>query len=293
MIFDSTTLQQLNQISLIARRVRAGLMKGDRRSSRRGRSVEFADFRSYVPGDELRLVDWNVYARLDQPFVKLLEAEEDLSVYLLLDGSRSMDWGAGETHKGRFALHLAAALGAVALSTGDRVALTILQSAHAIHLFGPSRGQGSLLRLLQALSEVGFEGKTDLNRALRAFLRRPRQPGLVIVISDLLTPDGHEAGFRLLRARGHDVVLLHTLAPEEIDPPMVGDLSLVDAETGQTSEVTLDETSRSLYRARVAHWRRAVRAEALAQGVRAVSVVTDQPWERFVLYELRRAGVVR
>src|SRR5512136_1801888 len=119
MIFDEQTLGKLKQVSLVAHKVRAGKLKGERRSTRRGSSVEFADYRDYTPGDDLRRLDWNVYARLERPFIKLFEEEEDLAVYILLDGSRSMDWGDGEMHKFRYALRLCAGLGAVALASGD------------------------------------------------------------------------------------------------------------------------------------------------------------------------------
>ena len=117
MIFDEATLRKLNQLSLVASRVRSGAIKGERRSSRRGGSVEFADYRDYAPGDDLRRLDWNIFARLECPFIKLFEEQEDLAVYLLLDGSRSMDWGAGELHKFQYARRLAAGLGAVALAS--------------------------------------------------------------------------------------------------------------------------------------------------------------------------------
>jgi uncharacterized protein (DUF58 family) len=111
MLFDESTLRKLNQLSLVATRVRAGAMKGERRSSRRGSSVEFADYRNYAPGDDLRRLDWNIYARLARPFIKLFEEEEDLAVAILIDGSRSMDWGEGDANKFQYALRLAAGLG--------------------------------------------------------------------------------------------------------------------------------------------------------------------------------------
>src|SRR5512139_3598167 len=115
MLFDESTLRKINHLSLIAARVRVGMIKGERRSSKRGTSIEFADYRNYIPGDDLRRLDWNIYARLDRPFIKLLEEEEDLAVHVLVDNSRSMDWGAGEEHKLRYTLHLAGALGDIAL----------------------------------------------------------------------------------------------------------------------------------------------------------------------------------
>src|SRR4026207_2477449 len=98
-LFDEKTLRKLERLTLVARRARAGRMKGERRSTKRGTSIEFADYRNYARGDDLRRVDWNVFARLDRPFIKLLEEEEDLAVHVLLDASRSMDYGADAQHK--------------------------------------------------------------------------------------------------------------------------------------------------------------------------------------------------
>ncbi|MBI5715171.1 MAG: DUF58 domain-containing protein, partial [Chloroflexi bacterium] len=122
MLFDESTLRKLEQLSLVASRVRAGQMKGERRSTKRGTSIEFADYRDYVRGDDLRRVDWNIYARLERPFIKLFEEEEDLSVHVLLDASRSMNYPDGENAKERnkffYGLRLVAAFGHIALGTG-------------------------------------------------------------------------------------------------------------------------------------------------------------------------------
>src|SRR5579864_6892989 len=122
-LFDEATLRKLDRLTLIANRVRAGVMKGERRSTRRGSSIEFADYREYTHGDDLRRIDWNVFARLDRPFIKLLEEEEDLAVHVLLDASGSMDWPrdgevsspSGAVHKFTFAQRIAAGLGHIAL----------------------------------------------------------------------------------------------------------------------------------------------------------------------------------
>ena len=219
MILDETTLRKLNQLTLVASRVRTGAIKGERRSSRRGSSVEFADYRDYTPGDDLRRLDWNIYARLDRPFIKLFEEEEDLAVYVLVDGSRSMDWGEGDLHKFQYALRLAAGLGAITLASGDVLSVGVLQSGRVATEYGPARGQGVLPRFFGFLNGLGAGGETDLNASLRGFALKPRRSGLVILISDLLAPGGYETGLRPLLGRGHEVTLLHLLAPDELDPP--------------------------------------------------------------------------
>src|SRR3990172_7923871 len=154
MLFDETTLRKLEQLSLVASRVRAGQMKGERRSTKRGTSIEFADYRDYVAGDDLRRLDWNVYARLERPFVKLFEEEEDLAVHVLVDISASMDWGEAETHKLRYALRMAGAIGAVALAAGDRLTVATMQARGGARQFGPVRGQQHLVRLLAFLEAL-------------------------------------------------------------------------------------------------------------------------------------------
>ena len=190
MLFDESTLRKLNQLTLVASRVRSGAMKGERRSSRRGSSVEFADYRNYAPGDDLRRLDWNIYARLERPFIKIFEEEEDLAVHILVDGSQSMNWGEGEENKFNYALRLVAGLGAITLASGDVLSIGLLESGKVVTEFGPSRGQASLTRLFRFLENLEPGGETDLNRAMRDYSIIPRRGGLVILISDLFASEG-------------------------------------------------------------------------------------------------------
>jgi uncharacterized protein (DUF58 family) len=293
MLFDETTLRKLNQLTLVASRVRAGAMKGERRSSRRGSSVEFADYRDYTPGDDLRRLDWNIYARLDRPFIKLLEEEEDLAVHILVDGSQSMGWGEGEENKFDYALRLAAGLGAVTFTSGDVLSIGLLQSGKVLAEYGPSRGQASLTRLFRFLDGRKANGETNLNLSMREYSIPPRRNGLVILISDLLTAEGYEAGLRHLLRRGHEAVLIHVLSPDELDPPLGGDLQLIDIETGQAQDVSLDGGLRSLYRSRVQSWIQSTRLDCRKQGIRYLPVITNQPWDQALLLEMRRAGIVK
>jgi uncharacterized protein (DUF58 family) len=294
MLFDESTLRKLNQLTLVASRLRAGAIKGERRSSRRGSSVEFADYRDYTPGDDLRRIDWNIYARLDRPFIKLLEEEEDLAVHILLDGSRSMDWPAeGDLHKFRYAQRLAAGLGAVALASGDSLSLGFLQNGRVTAEFGPTRGQAALPRLFAFLEGLETDGETDLNASLRGYSVTPRRPGLVMLLSDLLAADDYESGLRTLLGRGHEAALLHILAPDELDPPLAGDLQLIDSETGHEQDVSLDGGLRSLYRERAQVWIQAIQTDCRKHAIRYLDLTTDHPWEQAILLEMRKAGVVK
>lgn len=304
-------LAKLDRLSLVARRVRAGQTAGERRSTKRGTSVEFADYRDYTQGDDLRRVDWNVYARLERPYVKLFEEEEDLAVHVLLDGSGSMAWG-GESASGRVsesaagdkrevidenkwacARRLAAALGYVALTAGDRLVVANLKSQIPNSKFGPVRGRGHVLRLFDWLEEVGAEGRTDLSAALRSYAVSGGRAGLVVLISDLFSPAGYAEGLTALSARGHEVAILHVLSPDEVEPPLGGDLRLLDVETGEPQEVTIDGGMRALYRRRLEEWQGEIRATCRALNAHYIPVVTDTSFDRVVLYDLRRVGLVR
>jgi len=238
-------------------------------------------------------VDWNVYARLERPFIKLLEEEEDLAVHLLLDASRSMDYGAEAQHKLRYAQRLAAALAYIALAAGDRLTLTVLRGEAVAAQFGPARGRGHTLRLLQFLDGLQAEGTTKLDAALRAYALGAKRPGLAFVISDLFSPTGYRDGLSRLQGRGYEVSVLHLLSPDEIDPPLAGDLRLVDVETGDSQDVTLDGGLRELYRKRVAAWRDEIERHCLKRRVNYIPVTTDLAWDELVLHHLRRRGLIK
>jgi uncharacterized protein (DUF58 family) len=293
MLFDEAILRKLDRLALVASQVRAGVIKGERRSTKRGTSIEFADYRDYVRGDDLRRVDWNVYARLERPFIKLLEEEEDLAVHVLLDASRSMDYGEAETHKLRYAQRLAAALGYIALAAGDRLTLAALQDSAPVSQFGPARGRGFALRLLRFLESVAPGGATELDAALRSYALSAKRPGLVFLISDLFAPDGYQDGLAQFQGRGYEVTVLHVLAPEELDPQLAGDLRLIDSETGAPQDITLDGGLRDRYRARVRQWRDDIEAHALKRRINYLPISTATAWDELVLYQLRKRGLVK
>lgn len=293
MLFDEHNLRKLEQLTLVANRVRVGVLKGDRRSSKRGTSIEFADYRSYTPGDDLRRLDWNIYARLERPFIKLLHEEEDLSVHLLVDASGSMVWPDNEAEqKLRYALRLAAALGHIALSTGDLLTVTLLRSGGNL-AWGPYRGQLQSLRLLQFLETGQGDGMTNLTLSLQHYALRARRPGLLFLCSDLLSPAGYEEGVAALQARGYEVGLIHILSPDEVEPPLAGDVKLVDVETGADAEITLDLGMIDLYRRRLEAWRSDIAAACAHRQIHYIPITTDIPWDRLVLQTLRLQGVVK
>ena len=302
-LFDESTLRKLEQLTLIAERVRVGVMKGDRRSRKRGTSIEFADYRNYTKGDDLRRLDWNVYARLERPFIKLLEEEEDLAVHLLVDASASMDWPDGNnqqstinsqqsTNKLVYGLQLAGALGHISLTSGDLLTVSLLHSGGDRH-WGPHRNQQNSLRLLQFLETGNAGGITDLTLSMKNYALYGRRPGLLFLISDLLSPNGYQDGLNALQSRGYEVGLIHLLSPDEIEPPVSGDLKLVDVETGQDAEITLDPTTLNQYRERLRQWQTEIANYCAGRGVHYIPVTTDLPWEKLVMQTLRIKGVMK
>ncbi|MGQ9848438.1 MAG: DUF58 domain-containing protein [Aggregatilineaceae bacterium] len=294
-LFDEQTLRKLERLTILANRVRAGAIKGERRSTKRGTSIEFADYRPYVRGDDLRRMDWNIYARLQRPFIKLLEDEEDLAVHLILDASASMDWprmGARDQHKFLYARRLVAGLAYIALGGGDQVSIAAVRSDGAM-LWGPWRGRGRMLDLLGWLGALHTRGPVRLNEALTDYARRMARAGVCVIVSDLMSAEGCEAGLRALQGRGHELTLIQVLSPDEVDPVLTGDLKLIDVETGIAQEVTVDETMKRLYMQRLQAWQAEISALCARRGIHFVPLVTSTPWEQMILTQLRRARVVQ
>jgi len=282
--FSSEFLAQLERLALLSRRVFRGRVSGERRSPRRGHSVEFCDYRAYGVGDDLRYVDWNIYGRLDRLHVKLFVDEEDLCLHLLLDASASMDFGAPT--KLEYGARLAAALGFVGLVGMERVGVGVLRERVA-EGWSPTRGRNQVVNLFEFLGRVGPAGGTSLNDGLGNYAMRAREPGLAVVVSDLMDPAGFETGVRALLERRFDVHLVHVLAPEEMDPELAGDLRLVDAETGETRELSVDGEALRTYRERLRQFLERVETFSRTQEIGYHRVTTDTPVEEFVLAQIR------
>lgn len=296
-LLDEPTRRKLDRLMLVASKVRAGAIKGERRSTRRGTSIEFADYRNYAPGDDLRRMDWNVYARLERPYIKLLEDEEDLAVHVLIDASASMDWPPSEIadaahNKLLFAKRIFAGLGYVSLVSNDRLMLTAINDRGIEH-FGPARGRGQSVPMLKFAHDIQARGITDLNVALKDYATRGGRPGLTIIISDMFSPTGYIEGMNALLGRGYEVLLMHVLSPDEVEPPLVGDLRLIDVESGAAQEISVDPVMRDLYMKRVEAWRAEIRADCAKRGINYLPLVTGESWERVILFDMRRLGLIK
>ena len=280
-------LRRLEGLELVSKKIRAGRMKGERLSRRKGRGSEFADYRPYTAGDDLRFLDWNLFGRLDKLFLRLFLEDEDLHVHLLIDHSRSMDFGAPT--KLRYAKQVAAALGFVGLVNTDRVTIEAVGGARS-PVF---RGRPSLWRMVRFLDGIGPGEGVDLNRGLRSFSLRATGRGVAVVLSDFLDKGGYEEGLRYLAARNLDVYAVQVLAQEEIDPPYVGDLKLTDAEDGDEAEVTISAPLLERYRQTLAAYRGGLHGFCTRRGMAYLFTSNQVPFERLVLGYLRSRGLLR
>ena len=286
-------LRRLEQLQLLAARRAKSSLRGERRSRARGQSVEFADHRNYVFGDDLRYLDWNLYGRLDRLFLKLYEEERELPVRILLDASESMTFG--EPVKFDFARQVAAAIGYVALCGFDRVSVVPFpDNAEESSIRGALRlvrGRRSALGMFQNLAQLTAKGPADLNAALRRGALEARQAGLAIVLSDFLDPAGYETGLGALLARGFQVDVVHILAPEELEPTTYGDLRLVDSETGGQQEVTFGRYRLAAYRKTVQDFCQRLREFCSARGMNYFLASSATSLEELLLRQLRQAEV--
>lgn len=276
---------RLSRLSLQIRKRGAGLSVGERRSTRRGQSQEFADHRPYVQGDDLRHLDWHLAGRLDALWVKLFEEESDRVVQLLVDASASM-----EGPKLDHARQIAAALAWVALGGTDRVLVAGLSDRLA-PFAPPRRGRRSAPQLFSTLEQVHPGGRSEPDVALAA-LPRQRGSGLAVLISDLFYPDGPKRALQSLIARHNEVLVIHVLAPEDLRPDLGGDCVLVDAETGEELPLSVDEEMLDVYAATVQAWSEEMARACRAVGASYVRSLTHEPVDDFVLRTLRREGWV-
>jgi uncharacterized protein (DUF58 family) len=289
-LLDSQFLARLEQLELVSRKIFLGRLKGERRSKRKGQSVEFADYRNYVIGDDLRHLDWNLFARLERLFIRLFMEEEDLHFHVLIDNSLSMDFG--KPTKLHYAKQVAAALGFIGLVNMDRVVVEafndrLTQSLPAL------RGRRSLWRLLDFLQKIEPAGPSDLRKALRTFALKCSGRGIVVLLTDLMDKGGYEEALRYLVARQLDIYVIQVLSQEEIEPEIVGDLRLVDIEDEDVAEITVSGPLLKRYKQNLAAYRAAIHEYCARRGISYLFTSNQVAFDRLVLTYLRQRGLVK
>jgi uncharacterized protein (DUF58 family) len=289
-LLSPQVLAQLERLELVTRKIFRGKLKGERRSKRKGQSVEFADFRNYVHGDDLRFIDWNTYARLDRLFLKLFLEEEDLHFYALIDASPSMDFG--EPTKFMYAKQLAAALGFVGLIRADRVRIETLGQPASLR--SPIlRGRSSVWRLFDYLEAIQCGETTSLVQGVKNFCLRNTGKGIVVLISDLMDKHGYHDAFRYLLAQQMDVYIVQVFSQEELEPGLVGDLRLIDCEDSDVAEITISAPLLKRYKETLNAFVGGVKEFCSRRGMTYLLAQNKLPPDQLVLNYLRERGLVR
>jgi uncharacterized protein (DUF58 family) len=288
-LLTSEMMGKLERMELVSRKIFRGRMKGERRSKRKGQSVEFADFRNYVAGDDLRFIDWNLFARLDRLYLKLFLEEEDLHFFAILDDSLSMDFG--EPSKFFVAKQIAASLGYIGLCRGDRVSVATFSTTGSPTVL---RGKSNVHRLLGFLDGAASQSSSPaMEDAVKRFCMRSSGKGIVVLVSDLLNKAGYETALRMLVAREMDVFLVHILSPEELDPKLQGDLKLVDCEDGDTKEISVSSALLQRYQQTLSAFIEQAKSFCNRRSITYVPARSDQALDTLVNEYLRARGLVR
>lgn len=288
MLFPPDFLTRLEYLSMMSKRVFRGRLLAQRRSLQTGAGLEFSDHREYAPGEDLRYLDWNIYARHGQMLVKRFQEEQDLQVSVLLDASGSMNFGSPP--KFDRARQLAAAFAWLALADLDRAGIAVFADGLVQELPG-GRGRERILGLMRFLEGLSAAGrKTRFSRSVQDFLQRSPRPGLAIVLSDLLDPDGFSEGLDQLRYRHYDLHVVQLFDPRDARPELLGDVELEDLETGEVRQVRVTERIAAEYRRAFLEHQAAARSYCLRYGFRCTAADSSVPYDQLMLQMMKAAG---
>ncbi|MBD3184731.1 DUF58 domain-containing protein [Candidatus Poribacteria bacterium] len=289
-LIDPELLKRLERLTISSKRLFSGTIKGRRRSVKRGSSVEFADYRDYQVGDDLRFVDWNIYARLDKLFLKTFIEEEDIVIHILIDVSKSMTFGSPP--KLGYAKRLAAALGYVGLVNLDSI--TISTFAEDIkQRFLPVRGKDQIFNIANFIGGIESAQRTIMKKSLRNYALSAFKPGVAIIISDfLVNPIDYQAGLKSMLNKNFDIGIIQILSQEEINPTIFGELQLEDSETGEIKEITITEKIIERYKERVKNFCLELEEFCSSNNISYVNISVDIPLEEILLKSLRRENVI-
>lgn len=284
-LFDAEFMRKLETLRLLAHKAFRGQSQNDRTTQRRGMGLEFSDYRRYHAGDDFRYIDWNVFSRLDQLFLKIFTAEEDLTIHILIDTSLSMQ--IGTPPKLDYARRVAAALGYIGLNGLDRVG-TVSFADDLGRPVPPQRGRQQIFAMLRYFEGLQCQGSTDINRVLEHYARQSRQGGLAIVISDLLDANGYTHGLDALAYGRFDVLLIQLVDDTELNPPLDGSLRLHDIESNRQRRLTVNRRLLDLYRHKIADYFAHIETFCAKRNIEYLRASTMVPFEDLVLRYLRR-----
>jgi uncharacterized protein (DUF58 family) len=289
LLLEPGFMARLDQLDVMSRKLLAGKMKGERRSKRRGQSVEFADYRNYVVGDDLRFIDWNVYARLDRLFLKLFLEEEDLALYVLVDMSKSCDYG--DPNKSQYIKKVAAALGYIGLVNYNRVVIAGMAEGITAET-GAMRGRRRVAQMIEFISRLEPAGPSHFANACKRFALSHRQKGVCVVLSDFFDKGGYENGLRYVAGGKYDLFCVQTLSPQEIEPDLQGDLKLRDLEDDDMAEVSITQPLLKQYKANLNAYCLSLKEYVTRRGGTYLFTSTAVPFDTLVLNYLRERGLL-
>lgn len=289
-LLDSERMTRLDRLNLLSRKILTGKINGEHHSRRRGRSMEWVDFRNYVVGDDLRFVDWNSYARLDRLFLKLFLEEEDLSLHILIDTSASENYGT--PNKFRYMQELAAALGYIGLGNYNRVKISTISNGIPSSI-GFLRGRTSVPQMLNFLQKLKPSGSGHLAKAFQKFVRSNPGRGICIILSDFFDEAGFESALHYMNFGRYDVYALQILSPEEIDPVLLGHLKLVDMENADVSEVQINQPLLDQYKNQLSEYCLSLNNLITRLGGTYLFTSTSVLFDRFILYHLYQRQLLR
>ncbi len=292
-LLGSELMAKLDQVDVMSRKIFAGKLQGERRSKKRGVSVEFADYRHYVHGDDLRFIDWNIFARLDKLFLKMFLEEEDLSLVIAMDTSASMHWG--NPSKFIFNQRLAMALGYIGLANHNRVTLYGFDD-EGVSPLPNLRGTRRTREMGEWILDLEPGGAGDFNDAMRAIALSRQGKGVMVILSDFMFKEGYEKGLRYLAGGGYDTFCMQILSPEEIEPGkhgLAGDLRLTDVEDEDVAEVTISSALLKRYKENLDGYCGKLREFCVRRGMMHITIDTATSLDTLLLDYLRKRGLLK
>jgi len=289
-LLDPVFMSRLDTLDVMSRKILQGKLQGERRSKRRGQSVEFADHRPYVAGDDLRFVDWNVYGRLEQLFLKLYLEEQDLTVHIVADASASMSFG--EPSKELFIKKLTAALGYVSLVNNNRVTISFIADGVTVQLAN-MRGRNYLNNMAECLLTTECDGPSNFDDACRQLAAGRIGSGVMVVLSDFLFKEGYDSGLRRLIGRQYDLYAIQVLCPQELSPDLSGELKLIDIEDADAAEITVSAALSKYYKRNLTAYCNELKGFCTRRGAVYVLANSADSVESLVLNYLRRIRLLR
>ncbi len=295
-LLDPDFMAKLDTLDMLSRKIHHGRLQGERRSRRRGQSVEFADHRPYVVGDDLRFVDWNVYGRLEQLFLKMFLEEQDLTVHIMVDVSGSVASNvSGQIDdmdiREKYIKKLAAALGYISMVNNSRVTISTFSDG-IVGQLANMRGRNYLPQMAEFLLNAKCHGSSDFDNACKQVLSSRIGTGIMIVLSDFMFKEGYQDGLRRLIGQKYDLYAIQVLTQDELDPTISGDLKLVDIEDMDTAEITVSSALIKYYKRNLSAYCNELKEFCVRRGGVYVLANADDAVESMVLKYLQRIRLI-